>query len=115
MDKKLKILTNKIIEEQSKQISSEVSSRLNQARQKALNPEKNKFNLFTSWYIPATAIAALFVYFSMPLLQDKTGQISISNVSIAAIEDMQVIEDYELIENLEFYQWLSTEDEMPSI
>jgi hypothetical protein len=115
MDKKLKDLTQKILEENSSQISSEVCSRLNQARQKALNSDKKKFNIFATWYIPATAIAALMVYFSMPLMQYQNGQILINDESIAAIEDMQVIEDYELIEDLEFYQWLSTEDEMTSI
>lgn len=115
MDKILKNLTNKIIEEQSKQISSEVSSRLNQARQKALYPEKEKFNIFSVWYIPAAALAALVLYIGLPLLQVQKDQSPINYESIAAIEDMQVIEDYELIEDLEFYQWLSTEDEMSSI
>jgi hypothetical protein len=115
MDKKIKSLIHKVIEEQSSQLSSEVISRLNQARQKALNSDRKKFNIFATWYIPATAIAVLMVYFSMPLLQYQNGQILINDESIAAIEDMQVIEDYELIEDLEFYQWLSTEDEMTSI
>ena len=115
MDKKLKNLTDKIIEEQSKHISSEVSSRLNQARQKALHPEKKKFNLFSTWYIPATSILALVLYLGLPLVQFKKDQSPLNNESIAAIQEMQVLEEYELIENLEFYQWLNTEEEMPSI
>lgn len=115
MDKKLKNLTNKILEEQASHISSDVSYRLLQARKMALSTEKKKFNLFTTWYIPVTALAVLFAYFSMPLLQDQNDLNSIDNENIAAIEDMQVIEDYELIGDLEFYQWLSSEDEMSSI
>ena len=115
MDKKLKDLTNKILETQSNQMSSEVSSRLNQARQKALSSQKKKFNLFAVWHIPATALVALVLYFGLPLLQIEQDQSLINYDSIVAIEDMQVIEQYELIENLEFYQWLSTEDDLSSI
>ncbi len=116
MDKKLIKITQEIINLQANELPGEVSSKLNQARQKALTKSNKKLFFFTSWYLPATAFAAIALYFMMPNIQgvDNKQQISTHN-SYAIIQDMELAEQYELMEDLEFYEWLSQQDDLTSI
>lgn len=104
-----------LIEEQSQSLNSEVLSKLNQARQKALGSHLKKPAFFTAWFIPTTAVAALAIYFLMPFMriQDEGG-ITIPEQQLV-ISEMELIEQIDLVENLEFYEWLSLEEETSSI
>jgi len=110
MDNKLLKITNKLIATESQSLSSEVSSKLNQARQKALQVNAKRSTFLFSWYIPTTVMAALMVYFMLPYMQTNIETEEFMDNNFAVIAEMEILNQYELIENLEFYQWLSQED-----
>lgn len=105
--------------QQSQSLNAEISSRLNQARQIALTNDKKKSWIFNQWYIPATALTAMAVYLLVPLVQNYNNQKpeieKVNYVVVDDIENIEIIEQYDLIEDLEFYEWLSHEDETSSI
>lgn len=115
MNKKINIITNKIIQDHSESLNSEILSKLNQARQKALMPKKHKFKFLSTWLIPVAAVTAFAFYLILPVTQYQIEQTNLNGDSYAIIKEMDVIEQFELVENLEFYQWLSTEEENSSI
>ncbi|MBL4659342.1 MAG: hypothetical protein JKY19_03225 [Alcanivoracaceae bacterium] len=110
MDKKLIQITNKLIEKECLSLNSEISSKLNQARQKALLTNKKRSSFLFSWYIPTTVMATLVVYFMLLHMQTNIEPEEVMDNNFAVIVEMEILNQYELIENLEFYQWLSQED-----
>ena len=110
MDNKLLKVTNELIDEKCQSLSSEISSKLNQARQKALLNNTKRSTFLFSWYIPTTVMAALMVYFMLPYMQTNIEHEEVMDNNFAVIAEMEILNQYELIENLEFYQWLSQED-----
>ena len=115
MDNNLTNITKKVIEQQSQAISAEVSSKLNQARHKAIQAKQNKFARFTLWFMPVTAITVMAAYLLLPILQGHNDQQRIPEDNFAVIQDMEIIEQMDLIESLEFYEWLSQDETLTSI
>lgn len=117
MDKKIIQITKEIINKNANTLPSEISAKLNHARQKALMKSNKKSFFFTNWYLPATAVAAFVLYFMLPNIEEEAPnkqQISTQN-SYSLIQDMELAEQYELMEDLEFYEWLSQQDGLSSI
>jgi len=119
MDNNLTQKINTIITEQSQALSGNVSSKLNQARQKAISANKKKSFLMNQWFIPASALSALLIYLLMPLSHEfilQKPEVETQNYAVVEdIQNLEIIEQFELVEDLEFYEWLSHEDETSSI
>jgi len=119
MDNNLTHKLKRIITENSYSLNGEVCSKLNQARQRALLGSNKKSFLLNQWLLPATALSAMLIYLLMPISEEYINQNrQVETVNYAAIEDiknMEIIEQFELVEDLEFYEWLSSEDETSSI
>lgn len=119
MDKYLTHKINRIITEDSHALNGEVCSKLNQARQKALLGTNKKSFWLNQWLLPVTALSAMLIYLLMPLSEEYINQSHpVKTVNYAVVEDiqnMEIIEQFELVEDLEFYEWLSHEDETSSI
>jgi hypothetical protein len=111
-NKNLSKLSKEIIATQADSVNGEISSKLNQARQQALQNKAKKFSFFTSWQIPAVALAAFAVYFLLPFTQQTSEGVEDGYI---VIEQMEMLNQYELIQDLEFYQWLSQQTEQASI
>lgn len=115
--------TQKIIELESTLLGSDINFKLKSARQKALKAAANQEKTPWVWYIPSTAMAALALYFVLPLLninsemteQLKQEQTIAQEIIIDMDVDMELLDQLELVENLEFYEWLSLEDDISSI
>ncbi|VAW42074.1 hypothetical protein MNBD_GAMMA01-88 [hydrothermal vent metagenome] len=115
MDNKITQTTKKVIEIECNSLSSEVSSKLNQSRQKALDGSKSKTGFFTTWYIPTTAMLVLAIYFILPFLHTNSEQQDILSENNTIIAEIEMLEQLDLVENLEFYEWLSSEQNISSI
>lgn len=115
----------KVIQIESTQLGNDINFRLKLARQKALQSDLKKSvkkRTLWFWYIPSTAVAALALYFLLPLLtvnsklnEPLNPEHSIVNEIINMEVDMEILDQLELVENLEFYEWLSIEDSASSI
>jgi len=104
----------RIIETKSSSLSTELNNKLKQARHKALHNNTNKSAFFAAWSIPTAAVATLAIYFVLPLIQ-KNESLNSDQESLAIISVMETLEQIDLIENLEFYEWLSLEENISSI
>jgi len=105
--------TDKIINNKSTAISAEISSKLNQARQKATNTQSKKHFFSAFIYVPTVAVLLLAFYFIMPLSQKSSIQNTADDLMvISEINQIELIEQIELIDDIEFYQWLSAEDDV---
>jgi hypothetical protein len=113
MDNKLKKITNSIIENKSQALSGEVSSKLNQLRQRALQGSVKKNYSRFSWLLPVAAVLVMVLMLA-PFRQNDYATEPEAVVDLVLLEDMDVLDQFELIENLEFYQWLSLEEESNS-
>ena len=113
MDNKLKQITDTIIENESQALSGEVSSKLNQLRQRALQGTQKKNYFRFSWMLPVAAVLVT-VFMLRPVVQNNYATEPEAVVDLVLLEDMDVLDQFELIENLEFYQWLSLEEESNS-
>ncbi|MBL4773792.1 MAG: hypothetical protein JKX98_09420 [Alcanivoracaceae bacterium] len=110
MANKIIKVTNKLIENESLLLNSEICSKLNQSRQKALlHASTEKSHFLFSWIMPATTMIVLVLYFTLPYIQSNTEPVNEYN--LVMIEEMEILVQYELIENLEFYEWLSLDEE----
>ena len=105
---------DKIINKNSDDLNAEISSKLNQARQKALTTQTKKSYFSALIYMPTAAIILLALYFIFPITQKATPQLQNNNdyIVIQELNKIEVIEQLELIDDLEFYQWLSSEGEV---
>ncbi len=117
MDKKnLTTISKEIVNNKCSSVSSEVCSKLNQARQKALTESTKKpLLLSASWYLPATAVAALTFYLALPSLTTIKTTDMVAIEETVSIDEIELAEQIDLVEDLEFYQWLSDEDNLTSI
>lgn len=122
MNNKITETTKNIIDQESSVLGSDVNYQLKQARLKALgsNSKNNNF-LLKAWFIPTTAVAAMALYFMLPLLQVNTveehfvPEIFVNIDDIELLEQLDQLEQLELVENLEFYEWLSADQDLSSI
>jgi len=117
IDEKLLKHSKKILDESAESLDAATLSRLNQARQKALDNKMEShgtsFSFMTSW-IPASAAASLGIAVTtawlLTSLPDDTEQFQIAK----AYEDMEMLTsetDLELLEQLEFVSWLVEEEQ----
>lgn len=86
-------------------------SKLNQARQRALDTTSRSVAL-SSWQRPLLVGSAIAVLVGIFMLQ--TAHLPTESVSPMAAADLELLaagEDLELIENLEFYAWLQTQSQ----
>ena len=100
-----------IINENSKNLNAEISSKLHQAREKAIAQKKFRFPTFA--IVPLAASLVLAVYFLFPLMQSKSITAQEDLMVIQQLDSIEVIEDLEdldVLDDMEFYQWLSEED-----
>lgn len=103
-----------IIDEQCHSLNSEVVSKLNQARNKAIYVE-NRVSIFSMrWFLPIAAVLVLGIGVIFPILQKKNDGILMPEQQLV-ISELEMLEQIELVENLEFYEWLSHENDVSSI
>lgn len=113
MDNRMKQITDKLIHTQSTEISQSISDKLKQSRQLALQKTKKKWSVSSFWVMPATALAAIAAYVVFPLALTSVNTDNLNNTAL--ITDLEVIEQLDLAEDLEFYEWLSSEENLSSI
>lgn len=86
-------------------------SRLNQARQRALDGKRRSF--FSAFWLPATSFASISVVIFAGWLFFTAPQTSLDNFNdaelVAASEDLND-EKLELLEDMEFVSWLLEEE-----
>ena len=112
MSNKLKNTIESLINQNSNKIDAENRSKLNQARQKALQASSRKSFFSTFAFIPAAALLVLGLYFTLPQLKQSPSNIPMNDdlAVIKQLDEIEIIEQIDLIDDIEFYQWLSEDD-----
>jgi len=117
MNRNINEKTRHIIEQKSTDISGEISAKLNQSRHKALSQVSKKSQLFKTWYIPVAALTVMAVYILMPLININSINTDLQDDYALIVNDeidIEMLEQLEVVEDLEFYQWLNSEEENPT-
>lgn len=98
------------LDESAAGLDAETSSRLTQARHQALSALDRRTVWWRGWSLPTGVLAgALVVVLAVGLVRAPT-----STENISDLEDLELLsanESFELLEDLEFYEWLPTEQE----
>ena len=95
------------LDQQSESLDGETLSRLNRARQAAIQQADKKRSRLM--WLPATGLVAALLLTSLFLFRSDDIDM-IQNGNIDEIELIASSEQLELLEQLEFYQWLLEED-----
>lgn len=95
------------LDRQSESLDGETLSRLNSARQAAIQTADKKHKQLL--WLPASGLAAAVLLTSLFLFRSNDIDM-IQNGNIDEIELIASSEQLELLEQLEFYQWLLKED-----
>ena len=116
MRNKITNTTNKLIEQESKLLGSDINYKLKQARLKALKKSNGMPNIFfRAWFTPITAAATLALFSLMSVLEVEDSTMEEQIEVVVDVNDVELLEQLELVENLEFYEWLSKEENISSI
>jgi len=100
--------SRKILDDSIESLDAATLSRLNQARQKALQSQSSATVLFTNW-LPATAFVSLSVIAATLWLWIEISENRQQNHLAYQYEDMEILTsdtELELLEQLEFVGWL---------
>jgi len=114
-DGKLEQQTRTVFERQVASLDAHTLSRLNQARQAALDAaRKNKAIAMPRWLMPASSVAALALTAVIALHYSR--QLSSGDVvtqSSPALEDVEIVaaaDDIDLLQDVDFYDSLDSVD-----
>ncbi|HEX2586475.1 MAG TPA: DUF3619 family protein [Steroidobacteraceae bacterium] len=105
--------TRDVFDQQTASLDAHTLSRLNQARQAALNVvRKEKTAAMPRWLMPAGSVAALALVATMAF-RFMPGTINSSGQALSPLEDMEIIasnEDIDLLQDVDFYDSLDNVD-----
>lgn len=103
-----------LLDAQAATLSGETASRLNRARQAALDglAEPRRRRLLWAW--PALASAALVAAVAVPLLRQPEPALAVIDLDelTAVVEERALLgsnEPLEMVDDMEFYAWLSSQ------
>ncbi len=106
--------TRKLFDGQVASLDARTLSRLNRARQVALDVARKDRIVLPRWLMPAGSVAALalvavvtfqYVHVAPPIDSNGPG--------VSAMEDMEIIasnEELDLLQDVDFYDWVDTAD-----
>ncbi len=103
------------LRESSERLDAATLSRLNRARQRALDEMPGKTRIGIDWRLSAglTALVAILVIGFWQMGDFQGTEIQTTPVLVEEITDFELLlgeSDLEMIEDLEFFAWLSSED-----
>ena len=98
------------LDESASAVDGESASRLSRARHHALSSLEKRASFWPAWGMPAGAIsAALAIVLTLGSFQNRSASDNVSDLE--ELELLSANESFELLEDLEFYEWLPTEQE----
>lgn len=111
----LELRAREVFDEHVASLDAHARSRLNQARQAALDTARNKQRVITPrWLVPAGSMAAVAMIASITFQYLHGGATGADKPAVtSAMEDMEIIaskDDLDLLQNVDFYEWMDTAD-----
>ena len=105
-DKSFLAASKAVLDESVRDLDAEVTTRLRQARYKALDAKPAPFR----WLVPASSLAAVSVaVFAIALWLSQPSR----PAPVQGVEDLEILssaENLELFDDLEFYHWLAVQN-----
>jgi len=105
--------THHVFEQQVASLDAHTLSRLNQARQTALDVARKRNVLMPRWLVPVGSVAALALVVLVFHSTRESLPGNSSAQSISALEDMEIIasaDDIDLLQDVDFYDSLDSVD-----
>lgn len=112
----LELRAREAFDEHVASLDAHTRSRLNQARQAALDAARSKKRVaMPRWLMPAGSVAAMAMIATVTLQYLHSGMPVGANkpVVTSAMEDMDIIaskDDLDLLQNVDFYEWMDSND-----
>ncbi|MGE3530203.1 MAG: hypothetical protein AB7I12_00255 [Steroidobacteraceae bacterium] len=110
--------SRELFNEQVANLDARTRSRLNQARQTALDAVRGESHAFgVRWLVPAGGVAALVLagLFSVQFIGSGDEPLPDASMTVAStVADVEIIasgDELEMLQNVDFYAWLETQSD----